>query len=154
MAPAVSTSRWTSVSTHNGAPYIDAVGLAPSVDMVSFYTVTYDSGTGEFSKTPTGEYFPSLNDPAPASNGDGTYTIQKDAMSIDLNALAGGAIIGKIGNDKLDIEDKQAGKRVSMYADLSTDAVTVGDIGTYQSTANVAGCESCHGAHLPETRQL
>jgi OmcA/MtrC family decaheme c-type cytochrome len=132
--------------THDGAPYIDAVGLAPSVDMVSFYTVTYDSGTGEFSKTPTGEYFPSLNSPAPASNGDGTYTIQKNNMGIDLAALAGGAIIGKIGMDVLDIEDKQAGKRLTMYADLSTDAYTVGDINTFESVANVESCEACHGS--------
>jgi len=132
--------------THNGAPYIDAVGLAPSVDAVSFYTVTYDSGTGEFSKTPTGEYFPSLNSPAPASNGDGTYTIQKNNMSIDLAALAGGAIIGRISDGELDIEAKQSSKRIKMYADQSTDAFTVGDIGTYQSTANVEACEACHGA--------
>jgi OmcA/MtrC family decaheme c-type cytochrome len=133
--------------SHNGAPFIDAAGLAPSVDMIGFYVIQYDSGTGEFANS--GGYFPSLDAGLATSNGNGTYTLAQN-LAYDVNAFGGGAIVGKIGVGELDIEDKQynpsVGKRVKMYADLSTDAFTVGDIGTYQSTANVAGCESCHGA--------
>jgi len=132
----------------NGAPLIDAAGTAPSVDTIAFYVVQYDSTTGLFAKSGAG-FFPSLDASAALSNGNGTYTLSQ-ALTYDPTTFAGGAVVGKIGVGELDIEDDQynpsAGKRVKMYADLSTDAFLIGDIGTFSSLANVNGCVACHGA--------
>jgi OmcA/MtrC family decaheme c-type cytochrome len=131
---------------HNGIPYIDVAGAAPSVDTIGFYVVQYDSATGTLSNS--GGYFPSLDASAATSNGDGTYTLSQ-ALAYDPTSFAGGAIVGKIGVGELDIEDKQynpsAGKRVMMYDNLSTAAWPIGDIATYGSAANVDSCEACHG---------
>ena len=134
--------------SHNGAPYIDPVGNPPSVDAISFYVVQYDSGTGEFSRSGTG-FFPSLDASAASSFGDGRYFLAQN-VDYDVSAFGGGAIVGKIANDLLDIEDDQynpaAGKRVQMFDDIATDAFLIGDIGTFESVANVEGCVKCHGA--------
>ncbi len=133
---------------YDGQPLIDPSGAAPSVDAISFYVVQYDSATGLFSKSGSG-FFPSLDASLAVSNGDGTYTLAQN-LAYDPSSFGGGAIHGKIGVGELDIEDDQynpsAGKRVKMYEHLSTAAFPIGDIGTYDSVANVSGCEACHGA--------
>ncbi len=131
----------------NGAPLIDTAGAPPTVDAISFYVVQYDSATGLFSNS--GGFFPSLDPSLAASNGNGTYTLTQ-ALAYDPTAFSGGAIVGKIANDLLAIEEDQynpaAGKRVQMYAEQSSDAWLIGDIATFESVANVDGCAACHGA--------
>ena len=134
--------------THFGAPYIDPVGMPPSVDATTFYVAQYDSATGLFSRSGSG-FFPSLDVSLAASNGAGTYLLAQ-VVPYDVLAFDGGAIVGKIADDELDIEDKQynpaMGKRVKMYAHTSTSAFPLGTIGAFQSLANVEGCEACHAA--------
>jgi hypothetical protein len=134
--------------TKDGAPYIDPVGLSPSLESVSFYVVQYDSGTGEFLKSGTG-FFPSLSVSNAASNGNGTYTLTQ-TVDYDPTAFAGGAIMGKIADGLLEIEERQynpaKGKRVQMFADTASASFAIGNIGTYESAANVGSCVNCHGA--------
>ncbi|MGI9224049.1 MAG: multiheme c-type cytochrome, partial [Woeseiaceae bacterium] len=128
--------------TMNGAPYIDPVGAAPSVDSFSVYIVEYDSTTGEFPQQFGG--FPGLDTSLAASNGDGTYTLTQN-FAVDPVALAGGAIVGRIADGPLDIADATA-PRMQMYENLVSASFAIGDIATYDSVATVDGCVACHNA--------
>ncbi len=130
--------------TQDGAPYIDPVGMSPSVESQSYYIAEYDSGTGEF-YNPAGGFAASLDPAKAASNGDGTYTLTQ-TLTYDPLAMAGGALVVKLADGRLDIEDRQAGKRVAMYAETATDSFDIGDIAAYDSVANVQACIDCHGA--------
>ena len=134
--------------TKDGAPYIDPVGSPPSLDSTSFYVVEYNSGAGEFYNSAGGFAF-SLSADNAASNGDGTYTLTQ-TVSVDTTAFGGGAIMGRIAHGLLDTEDDNynpsAGRRVQMYADLTGASWLIGDMGAYESAANVEACEACHGA--------
>jgi hypothetical protein len=126
--------------TKNDLPYIDPEGTPLSLTSTSFYSVHYEDG--EF-KNPGGGFFPSISGTA-VSNGDGSYTLTS-SLSYNPLTFPGGAIVGRIANDRLDIEDRQADKRVAMYADLASAAFPIGNINTYESAADVAACEACHG---------
>jgi len=130
--------------TQDGAPYIDPVGMSPSVESQSYYIAEYDSGTGEF-YNPAGGFAASLSPANAASNGDGTYTLTQ-TLTYDPLAMAGGALVAKLADGRLDIEDRQAGKRVAMYSETATDSFDIGDIAAYDSVANVQACIDCHGA--------
>ena len=130
--------------TRNGQPYIDPVGSPPSVESTSFYIAEYDSGSGEFYNSAGGFAF-GLNASNAASNGDGTYTLTQN-VAVDPTAFAGGAIVGRIANERLDIEDRQAGKRIAMYADYAAASWPIGNVGNFTSAANLGACENCHGA--------
>jgi len=128
--------------TVDGQPLIDAVGDEPSVDTRGFYVAQRDAG-GEWINSGGGFYaaFPGT----PASNGDGTYTTATN-LSYDPLAFVGGAIIGKIATDRVDIADVNTGARVALYDNLAHDVFDIGNIATFESTANVEACEACHGA--------
>ena len=131
---------------HNGMPYIDAVGLAPSVDSMSFYVVEYDSVADEFLQ-PGFSPFPSLDASLAASNGDGTYTLMQNVEYDPVN-FESGAIIGQLGDGKFDFPDNpgNSSNHLAMYNDLSSASFTFGNINTWTSAANVSGCAKCHGA--------
>ncbi|MDH3614416.1 MAG: hypothetical protein OES10_14200 [Gammaproteobacteria bacterium] len=136
--------------TKDGAPYIDPVGSPPSFDSVSFYVVNYDSGTGEFANAGTPGFGNPLGAGNAASNGDGSYTLTQ-TIPVDPTAFGGGAIMGRIAHGLLDTEDDNfdptgTGRRVQMYADLTGASWLIGDMGAYESAANVEACEACHGA--------
>lgn len=129
--------------TKNGQPYIDAVGFAPSLDSTAFYFVEYDGVSGDFLNSAGGFNF-GLSTGNAASNGDGTYTLAQN-VSVDPTAFASGALVGRIANGPIDIEERQAGKRITMYADNASAFWEFGDINAFVSPANVEGCQNCHG---------
>ncbi|MEJ2523805.1 MAG: hypothetical protein P8080_13205 [Gammaproteobacteria bacterium] len=121
-------------------------GYEGPVESTSFYVVQYDSATGEFLTAPGG-FFPTLG--AGTCDGDGNCTSTQN-VPYDPLAFTGGAVVGSIKNGRLDIEDAQynpdAGKRVQMYAETASASFPIGDIGDFESAANVEGCVACHGA--------
>ena len=128
--------------TKDGIPYIDPVGFPPSVESLSIYIAEYDSTTGDFVQQLGG--FPGLSASNAASNGDGTYTLTQN-LAADPTAFAGGAIVGRVADGKLDIADATA-PRMSMYENLVSASFPIGDIATYQPAADVSGCVACHNA--------
>jgi len=130
--------------TWDSNPYIDPVGNSPSLDATSFYFAEYDIASGDFVNSAGGFAF-SLSAGNAASNGDGTYRLTQ-TVSVDTDAFTSGALMGRIANGKLAIEERQAGKRITMYADNASDHWEFGDVNAFASAANVEGCEACHGA--------
>lgn len=128
----------------NNAPYIDPAGNGLSLDSTGFYFAEYDAGSGQWLNSAGGFNF-GLSNSNISSNGDGTYTLEQN-VSVDPRTFASGALMGRIANGKLDIEERQAGKRITMYADNASDFWEFGNINAYTSPANVEGCENCHGA--------
>jgi OmcA/MtrC family decaheme c-type cytochrome len=123
--------------TRDGAPYIDADGL-PTMDTRSFNIVQYDSATSTFLN------YQGLSAGGIVSNGDGTYTLtQADAPFAPEASSA--VVYGYVGQGPLDIEDRQSGKRIRPLDNLTSAALEFGDVDTYVSAANVAGCVKCHG---------
>ena len=134
----------------NGAPYIDPVGSGLSLDSTAFYFVEYDAGNDQWLNSAGGFSF-SLSGSNISSNGDGTYTLEQNVPVDPRNfangaLMGGGALMGRIANGKLDIEERQGGKRITMYDDNASDFWEFGDINAFTSLAKVEGCESCHGA--------
>jgi len=133
--------------TKDGAPYTGPItGFAAR----NIYVVQYDSGTGEFANAGTPGFGNPLNVDSAVSNGDGSYTLTQ-TISVDPTAFGGGAIMGRIADGLLDFEDDNydpfgTGRRVQMYADYASASWPIGDMGTFESAANVEGCELCHGA--------
>jgi hypothetical protein len=126
--------------TKNDKPYIDPLGTNLSVESVLFAAVQYEGG--DF-LNPGGGFYPAISGSL-VSNGDGTYTLAAN-LTYDPLAFTGGAIVGRIADGRLDIEERQAGKRVSMYSDIASAAYPIGNIDTFASAANVEGCQNCHG---------
>lgn len=116
----------------NGLPYIDADGL-PSLEQKRFYSVTYDSATRTFDNPQTFSN--------PVALGNGRYSVTATGMSYDLNSTNGQAY-GYIADGMLDTE---SGGHVIMYDDVANGGLAFGDVTTYESPANVSGCEKCHG---------
>ncbi len=129
--------------TQNGAPYIDDLGTAPSFEGLSLYPAKYDGGAVEFQQ-PGFSPFPSISTANATSNGDGTYSLTQD-VEYDIDSWTGGAIIGRIANGELDFPDGPT-SHFGVYQNLSHDAFEFGTLDTWESAANVEGCEACHGA--------
>jgi OmcA/MtrC family decaheme c-type cytochrome len=126
----------------DGQPLIDAAGTSPSVDSIGFYVAQRDDN-GDW-LTSGGGFYPALAAGNSESNGDGTYTLEQN-LTYNASAFVGGAIIGKIATDELNIADVNTGARVHLYDNLAHDIFDIGNIGTWESAANVEACESCHG---------
>lgn len=118
--------------TKNGLPYLDADGL-PSLEQKRFYAVTYNSAARTFDR--------SISFSNPISLGNGQYYVSATGVSYDLNTSNGQAY-GYIADGLLNTE---SGGNVRMYDDVSNAALAFGDVATYESAANVSGCEKCHG---------
>jgi len=116
----------------DGFPYIDADGL-PSLEQKRFYAVTYDSATRMFDN--------STSFSNPVALGNGQYSVNATGITYDLNNSNGQAY-GYIADGLLDTE---SGGHVSMYDDVANAGLAFGDVTTYESAANVSGCEKCHG---------
>lgn len=127
--------------TKDGAAYIDGDTL-PLLDDFDVYVVEYDSVTGDFLQSVGG--FPSLSRDNVVSNGDGTYTLTQN-LAADPTAYTGGAIVGRLADDLLDIADATA-PRMNMYAENASASFPIGDIATYVPAAAVDGCVACHNA--------
>ncbi len=127
----------------DGMPYVDPVGTAPSVETLSFYPAKYDGGAVEFQQ-PGFSPFPGISIANALSNGDGTYSLTQN-VEYDITIWTGGAIIGRIANGELDFPDGPT-SHFGINQNLSHAAFEFGTLDTWESAANVAGCEKCHGA--------
>ncbi len=116
----------------NGAPYIDADEL-PSLDQMRMYAVTYDSATRYF------DNYEQLS-----RNGSGVISLGGGQYSVTANLsyapeLRNAQVYTYIADGKLPSEG------MTLYSDVYNVGVEFGDVDTYVSAANVAGCEKCHG---------
>lgn len=116
----------------NGLPYLDVDGL-PSLEQKSFYAVTYDNTTRMFDN--------SVEFSNPITLGNGHYSVTATGITYDLNSSNGQAY-GYVADGLLDTE---SGGHVHMYDDVANAGMAFGDVSTYESAANVSGCEKCHG---------
>ena len=113
----------------DGKPFIDVDGL-PSLNQKRFYTVKYDSATGMFTGS---QSFSNIK-----AVGNGVYTAEATGMAYRPEAENAEAY-GYVGSGVLNTEG------MTLYNDVSNAGLAFGDAATYESAANVAGCEKCHG---------
>lgn len=121
--------------TKNGLPFVDVAGL-PMLEQKRFIAAHWD-GT-KFDDG--GKYLSSIT---PTST-PGEYTAVSGNLPWD-PASANAFVYGYVADDLLDTE---SGGHVSMYDNVASAAFTnnVNGIADFSSSANVSGCESCHGA--------
>ena len=116
----------------NGQPYIDVNGL-PSLDQMRVYTVTYDSTTEMFD-----------NDHRLSNGGSGVIALGGGQYSVTSTMdyapeLSNAEVYLYIAQGKLDTEG------MTLYDNVYNAGKKFGDVDTYESAANVSGCEKCHG---------
>jgi len=141
--------------TENSMPFVDAAGL-PSLGQKRFYAVQYDSATGQYLNGNT--RLRETNVVPGAAPGD-YILVQTDvpfAPETPLAPFDGAQVYGYIaegilveheGGSGAEIPD---GSHVHLYDNVSNDALIFGtanvaDANAYESLANVAGCQKCHG---------
>jgi OmcA/MtrC family decaheme c-type cytochrome len=113
----------------NGLPFIDDDGL-PSLNQKRFYSVQYDGETRMFTGS---QAFGDIK-----AVGNGVYTASAASMAYAPENETS-EVYGYVAADVLDTEG------ATLYSDVSNAALAFGDVNTYESAANVAGCEKCHG---------
>jgi len=117
----------------DGAAYIDKDGL-PSLDQKRFYVVKYDSTTRQFNN--------STSFSNPIALGNGRYSVNATFGNHDLER-SNGLAYAYIADGPLDTE---SGGHVHLHDNVASASLAFGDVATYESAANVSGCEKCHGA--------
>lgn len=121
-------------------PYVDAAGL-PSLEQKRFYAVDYDSANSTFGQSASF----SASSVTPVAGTPGQYTVTDADTPYDMTAAGfNGEFYGYIADGSLD--SGPLGGHVHLYDDVASAAVAYGDVATYESAANVSGCENCHGA--------
>ena len=128
-----STSTMKFTIRKNGVAYIDEDGL-PTLEQKRFYAVTYDSATSMFDN--------SVSYSNPVALGGGQYSVTATDITYKPET-SNGQVYAYIADGLLDTE---SGGHVIMYDDVASAGVAFGDVATYESAANVEGCEKCHGA--------
>ncbi len=113
----------------NGAAYLDADGL-PSLKQKRFYAVTYNSATRMFDN--------SKSFSNPVALGNGQYSVTATGITYAPES-SNGLVYAYIADGILDTEG------MTLYGDVSNAGNASGDVATYESAANVSGCEKCHG---------
>jgi len=113
----------------DGLPYIDADGL-PTLEQKRFYAVTYDSDTRMFDND--------IRFRDEVALGNGQYSVTAAGITYDLNKSNGQAY-AYIADGLLDTEGMR------LYDDVANAGLAFGDVATYESAANISGCEKCHG---------
>jgi len=119
--------------TWMGMRYEDANGL-PGLDQKRFYTVRWDGTKYVDSKS-----FGSIM----ATATPGRYTASADGMSY-APENSDAAVYGYLAVTSLPTEPPAG--HVHLYDDVFNAGLIYGNAGVYESTANVEGCEKCHGA--------
>lgn len=129
----------------NGVAFTDAES---GLDQRRFYAVDYNSGTGQFLNG-----FVQLNDTFTQVT-PGNYVVTEAGYAFD--PTVNGVVYGYIAQTPI-LEHEAgtggeipAGSHVHLYDDVANAALAfgdsqLGDPNAYQSLANVAGCEKCHG---------
>ena len=113
----------------DGAPYIDVDGL-PSLDQQRYYAVAYDNATRMFDN--------SRSFSNPVALGNGQYSVKATGITY-APELSNAEVYIYIADGILDTEG------MSLYDNVSNAGKAFGDVATYESAANVSGCEKCHG---------
>ena len=146
--------------TKDGLPFIDEAGL-PSLDQVRFYTVQYNSTTGQYLNGNQ-----RLRTIEPVAGSPGSYTVTQNGITFAPEdpgpVLDGSHVYGYIAQTPV-LEHSGGsgaefpeGTHVHLYEDVSNAAIAYGtgdvtDLNSYVSKANVgevgdqAGCVNCHG---------
>ena len=140
--------------TKNGVPFIDTAGL-PSMDQKRFYAVQYDSATRQYLNGNT--RLRETNVVPGAAAGD--YVLVQTAVPFAPEAptppFDGSQVYGYIAQGALfhhegATSELPEGTHVHLYDDVANAALAFGtaaaaDPNSYESLANVSGCENCHG---------
>jgi OmcA/MtrC family decaheme c-type cytochrome len=128
--------------TMKGLPFVDADGL-PSLAQKRFYALTYDSVANQYlnSKSMSASSIVAV----PGQPGD--YTLTQTGFTYAPEA-SDAFVYGYLADVAIHIED-EAG-HVHLYDNVVNTAIAFGtadvtDPDRYVSTANVEGCELCHG---------
>jgi OmcA/MtrC family decaheme c-type cytochrome len=129
--------------TRDGVPYVDSDGVIDESNGLSelsqsrFYAVQYDPAAGTFDNSLGFDRQTITN----IEGMPGYYTITYSGASYAPETTDAFAY-GYVGDDPLDVES------MTLYDFVSNAVLTFGDTGpdSYESAANVAGCEKCHGA--------
>jgi OmcA/MtrC family decaheme c-type cytochrome len=123
--------------TKNGAPYSASTNTFKNeFDQSTIYVARYDSATRTFSQT-SAVSFPT----ASTTQVGGVYTTPTISMQYQPEDPANNAMVFiYVAKGKIETEGFQ------LYADVANIGKEYGDVDTYVSTANVSGCEKCHGA--------
>jgi len=124
------TATMTFTIMKDGVAYIDVDGL-PTLEQKRFYGITYDSATGKF--------YESIRFRNEIALGGGQYSVTAEGISY-MPETSNGAVYAYIADGLLDTEG------MKLYSDVANAGLAFGDAGTYESIANVSGCEKCHGA--------
>ena len=121
--------------TKDGVPFVDPGNLSTLAQM-RLYAVQYDSATAMFDN----DHRLSRNGSGVVGLGDGQYSVTSE---MDYAPEATNALVYLYLADGL--LDTESGGHVHMYDDVLNIGIEFGDVETYESAANVAGCEKCHG---------
>ena len=128
--------------TMNGLPFVDADGL-PSLAQKRFYALTYDSVANQYlnSKSMSASSIVAV----PGQPGD--YTLTQTGFTY-APEQSDAFVYGYLADVALHIEDEVG--HVHLYDNVVNTAIAFGtadvtDPDRYVSTANVEGCELCHG---------
>jgi OmcA/MtrC family decaheme c-type cytochrome len=142
--------------TKTGDPLYDAGNGLADLDQKRFYAVQYDSLAGQYLNS----VGLTVNATTTVSNGDGTYVLTATGVPYAPEApvapfdgaqvygyIADGSLVAHEGGSGAEIPD---GSHVHLYDDVSNAAfpfgtAAFGAAGAYESAANVAGCQKCHG---------
>jgi len=120
--------------TKDGMPYIDADGL-PGLKQKRFYVQGYDSATRSFPNALN----KALSNPVAVAGQPGTYKVSATGVSYapeKSNAEAYGYVaLGVLATEGM-----------TLYGDVDNAGKSFGNVSSYDSYANVEGCELCHGA--------
>ncbi len=114
----------------NGTPYLDGDGL-PSLQQKRFYALQYDDTTEKFDNSVA---FTS----SPVSLGNGQYSVTAIAARF-APETSDAEVYAYIAKGELETEG------MTLYTDVANAGKAFGYAGRYESTANVSGCEKCHG---------
>ncbi len=120
--------------TASGSAYAPTTtNFKSGFDQTTVYAVKYNSATRTFTDSTS---FPTASFTSAAL--DGVYTAPATTLTYapeSSNALVYVyAVTGKLATEGM-----------QLYSDVANKGVEYGDVDTYVSTANVSGCEKCHG---------
>jgi OmcA/MtrC family decaheme c-type cytochrome len=147
--------------TDNGLPFVEEPGL-PSLEQKRFYAVQYDSVAGQYlnGNVSLHQITDGRFTNVVAGVNPGEYVLTRTgrpyAPETPVAPFDGAQVYGYIARGPLlehaggSGSELPAGTHVHLYDDVSNAVLTFGtadaaNASSYESLANVSGCESCHG---------
>jgi hypothetical protein len=124
--------------TKNGQPYTltGSNNFRTEFDQETVYTVLYSSASRTFGEP---KNFLPATSTIPTSLGNGQFSIIGTGLTYAPEA-SNALVFIYVAKGRLNTEG------MALYGDVANIGQEFGDVDTYVSTANVAGCEKCHGA--------